>query len=184
MTACRYLHNTSRRLKYNSDTRICKYDKGNGSTILNSNNDFKKVDYNIFRKKIVELSPTHDPKQHQQSKLSDPFSTKLTDSLSRMLISININQAYHPDVDRAPFMDQQKQRFTQQLQYDHRNFKKLLGFATTGEIIIYRDRLFKRVDGVAMGSPLGPTLQTSSQYIKTRNGKNMTIPLQLIGGSR
>ena len=42
-------------------------------------------------------------------------------------------------------------------QYDRRHFKKLLCFATSGEFI-YRDRLFRQVDGVAMGSPLGPTL--------------------------
>ena len=41
--------------------------------------------------------------------------------------------------------------------FDKRHFQKLLKFATSGEFL-YKDRLFRQVDGVAMGSPLGPTL--------------------------
>ena len=36
-------------------------------------------------------------------------------------------------------------------------FTKLLRYATSG-MFLYRDRLFKQVDGVAMGSPLGPSI--------------------------
>ena len=36
-------------------------------------------------------------------------------------------------------------------------FKKLLKFATSG-IFMYKDKLYRQVDGVAMGSPLGPSL--------------------------
>ena len=36
-------------------------------------------------------------------------------------------------------------------------FLKLLKFATSG-MFLYNDRLYKQVDGVAMGSPLGPSL--------------------------
>ena len=36
-------------------------------------------------------------------------------------------------------------------------FKKLLNIATGG-MFMYKDKLFKQVDGVAMGSPLGPSL--------------------------
>ena len=42
-------------------------------------------------------------------------------------------------------------------EYERKHFRKLLLYATSGEFL-YRDRLFKQVDGVAMGSPLGPTL--------------------------
>ena len=41
--------------------------------------------------------------------------------------------------------------------FDRKHFKKLLNYATSGEFI-YGDKLYKQVDGVAMGSPLGPTL--------------------------
>jgi hypothetical protein len=36
-------------------------------------------------------------------------------------------------------------------------FKKLLQYATSG-MFMYKDQLYKQVDGVAMGSPLGPSL--------------------------
>ena len=41
--------------------------------------------------------------------------------------------------------------------FERKHFKKLLQIATSGEFL-YRDKLFKQIDGVAMGSPLGPTL--------------------------
>ena len=37
------------------------------------------------------------------------------------------------------------------------DFKKMLEFVTSG-LFLYRDKLYKQVDGVTMGSPLGPTL--------------------------
>ena len=37
------------------------------------------------------------------------------------------------------------------------DFKKMLEFATSG-MFLYKDKLYKQVDGVTMGSPLGPTL--------------------------
>ena len=41
--------------------------------------------------------------------------------------------------------------------FDRKNFLKLLRFATSGEFL-YKDKIFKQVDGVAMGSPLVLTL--------------------------
>ena len=41
--------------------------------------------------------------------------------------------------------------------YDRAHFEKLLEYATSS-LFIYRDKVYKQVDGVAMGSPLGPTL--------------------------
>ena len=41
--------------------------------------------------------------------------------------------------------------------YDIRHFRKLLKFACNG-IFLYKDSIFKQVNGVAMGSPLAPTL--------------------------
>ena len=41
--------------------------------------------------------------------------------------------------------------------YAQRHFKKLLLFATSGEFL-HNGKLYKQIDGVAMGSPLGPTL--------------------------
>ena len=37
------------------------------------------------------------------------------------------------------------------------NFKKLLNLATKG-IFLYKDKLYQQIDGVSMGSPLGPTI--------------------------
>ena len=36
-------------------------------------------------------------------------------------------------------------------------FKKLLNLATKG-IFLYKDKLYQQIDGVSMGSPLGPTI--------------------------
>ena len=41
--------------------------------------------------------------------------------------------------------------------FDKATFKHLLRLATSG-IFLYRDRCFRQVDGVTMGSPLGPTM--------------------------
>ena len=41
--------------------------------------------------------------------------------------------------------------------FDKKTFKELLKFATSG-VFLYKDRLFKQVDGVTMGPSLGPTL--------------------------
>lgn len=41
--------------------------------------------------------------------------------------------------------------------FERKHFKKLLQIATSGEFL-YKDRIYKQLDGVAMGSPLGPTL--------------------------
>ena len=41
--------------------------------------------------------------------------------------------------------------------FKKKEFIKLMKFATGG-MFLYNDRLFKQVDGVAMGSPLGPSL--------------------------
>ena len=38
------------------------------------------------------------------------------------------------------------------------DFIKLLQLATEG-MFLYRDKLYRQIDGVAMGSPLGPTLE-------------------------
>ena len=41
--------------------------------------------------------------------------------------------------------------------FDRKHFRKLLSMATSGEFL-YKEQLYRQVDGVAMGSPLGPTL--------------------------
>ena len=41
--------------------------------------------------------------------------------------------------------------------FDRKHFRKLLEFATSG-VFHHKDVLYKQIDGVAMGSPLGPTL--------------------------
>ena len=41
--------------------------------------------------------------------------------------------------------------------YEAKHFKKLLAMATSGEFL-YKDKLYRQIDGVSMGSPLGPTL--------------------------
>ena len=40
---------------------------------------------------------------------------------------------------------------------DKIHFKKLLQYATSS-MFMYKEKIYKQVDGVAMGSPLGPTL--------------------------
>ena len=41
--------------------------------------------------------------------------------------------------------------------FDKKTFKKLLHMATSG-IFVYRERYYQQIDGVTMGSPLGPTM--------------------------
>ena len=41
--------------------------------------------------------------------------------------------------------------------FERKHFKKLLQYATSGEFL-YKSSLYRQVDGVSMGSPLGPTL--------------------------
>ena len=41
--------------------------------------------------------------------------------------------------------------------YEKNIFKTVLHIATEG-MFIYRDKLYQQIDGVAMGSPLGPTI--------------------------
>ena len=43
------------------------------------------------------------------------------------------------------------------------DFIKLLQLATEG-MFLYRDKLYRQIDGVAMGSPLGPTLANFFQH--------------------
>ena len=47
------------------------------------------------------------------------------------------------------------------LPFDRGTFVKLLRIATTG-MFMYKDKLFQQIDGVAVGSPLGPTLANFS----------------------
>ena len=42
--------------------------------------------------------------------------------------------------------------------FNKKQFKELLELATLNSYFIFNDKLYKQVDGVAMGSPLGPTL--------------------------
>ena len=42
--------------------------------------------------------------------------------------------------------------------FDHNNFRKLLGFAVKDNHFIFDGKLDDQIDGVAMGSPLGPIL--------------------------
>ena len=39
--------------------------------------------------------------------------------------------------------------------FDRKHFRKLLSLATSGEVL-YKEQLYRQVDGVAMGSSLGP----------------------------
>ena len=41
--------------------------------------------------------------------------------------------------------------------FDKKTFKKLMTIATSG-IFMYRERYYRQIDGVTMGSPLGPTM--------------------------
>ena len=58
--------------------------------------------------------------------------------------------------------------------------KKLLQFATSGEFL-YKDKVYKQVDGVAMGSPLGPTL--ANLFLASQESRwtlDQSAPLQYL----
>ena len=63
-------------------------------------------------------------------------------------------------------------------------FKKMLEIATSG-MFLYRDKLYKQVDGVSMGSPLGPTIANfclahfESQLLSNNSDKNSSPNLYL-----
>ena len=64
--------------------------------------------------------------------------------------------------------------------YDVRHFRKLLQFATSGEFL-YRDKLYRQVDGVSMGSPIAPTLanlflaKLESDWLKAEGAPNIYL---------
>ena len=63
-------------------------------------------------------------------------------------------------------------------------FKKMLEIATSG-MFLYRDKLYKQVDGVSMGSPLGPTIANfclahfESQLLSNNSDENSSPNLYL-----
>ena len=241
----RYLHRTLRKLKKNDSIRICKFDKGQGTVILDSVDYYNKLDNIVYSEKFEEVNVDSDPKKHPVLKTessiqyflkryikpfvsSDVFNFILPNGSRpgaiyglakvhkentplRPVVSMvgtaqyNLAQ-YLNDIIRPIIPDQymlsSTADFVQKLKsyvfpanfsivsfdvvslftnvplneiieiasdyvysdvsankpgYEKTHFKKLLKFATSGEFL-YKDKLFRQVDGVAMGSPLGPTL--------------------------
>ena len=61
---------------------------------------------------------------------------------------------------------------TDKLQYrdcslDRTQFRKLLGFAVKENHFVFNGQLFDQIDGVAMGSPLGPSTQCWTELTMT-----------------
>ena len=64
-------------------------------------------------------------------------------------------------------------------------FIKLLRLATQGQFL-YKDILYKQIDGVTMGSPLGPTIANfflanlENRTLKNRNQCSPKLPLRYV----
>ena len=70
-------------------------------------------------------------------------------------------------VDKAFTNDWFNQSYDLNLQKDQ--LAKLLEIATTNQLCQFNGQLFEQIDGVAMGSPLGPLMPTSSCVISKRS---------------
>ena len=254
------LHRTLRNLRNNKSIKVCRFDKGSGTVVLDTDDYFSKLDSIVLSNKFVELAVT-DHKHHPTVKTeasiqyylnryikphvsNDLFKgmypkgsrpgaiyglakvhkagtplrpvismintpqyglAKYLDKVikpnipsSKMLNSTNEFISKVNDIDLAHsqlvsydvqnlftnvpleeiidiacdyvYSDQSSTRPN----YERKHFKKLLKLATSGEFL-YKDRLFKQVDGVSMGSPLGPTLANlflasmESEWLNSRN---------------
>ena len=61
-----------------------------------------------------------------------------------------------------------------------KDLSELLKLATTESFFIFDNKLYKQINGVAMGSPLGPTLaNTISAFMKKFGLMNLLISLNL-----
>ena len=239
------LHKTLRNLKQNKEIKVCKYDKGNGTVVMDSDIYYEKLDAIVGTDKFCEIpvpeSANHHPvikvENSLQYYLNRYIKTHVEDSIfSRILpsgsrpgalyglakvhkaniplrpvISMTGTAQYHlakylDDVIKpsipATFMLSSTSDFISRIRdctipanhcfvsydvvslftnvplqevidiacdyvyhrhsetkpkYEEKHFRKLLCFATQG-IFLYKDKLYKQTDGVAMGSPLAPTL--------------------------
>ena len=239
------IHKTVRNLKKNANMKICRFDKGNGTQVMNSKEYHAKLDDIALNDKFVEVEVHNDicshpvikteraiqyylgryikshatpdvyramypigsspgaiygmAKVHKQgiplrpviSMINTPqyglarylddsikpcipkrfmlaSSTDFVESLSKIefpaqyamvsfdVVSLFTNVPLDDAINTAceyVYSDESPSKPT----YDKRHFHRLLKFATSGEFM-YREKLYKQIDGVAKGSPLGPTL--------------------------
>lgn len=238
----KHLHKTLRKLKKNDSIRICSFDKGSGTVIMNSSEYYDKLDSIVFSNKFTELSVPdieHHPvlkteksiqyylrryiKSHIDTNIFDRILPngcqpgaiyglakvhKVGTPLRPVISMIKTPQyelakflnSYIKDVTPKTYMLESTDEFLGKVSsiqlnrskylvsfdveslftniplrevidlacekvygaesippFEKRHFKKLLEYATAGEFL-YKDRLFRQIDGVAMGSPLAPTL--------------------------
>ena len=241
------LHRVLRRLRNNDKIKICRYDKGTGTVILDSSDYHAKLDDIVNTEKFVKLcvEPIDDCKKHPVIKTENAIQyylkTYIKDHVTKDIYETIFPNGCHPGAlyglakvhkpncplrpvvsmigtpqynlgkyldsiikpvipsqhmlsSTNEFIDKLKEcvlpknnlfvsfdvvsLFTNvplnevidiccDLVYDNdsptkpgyskKHFKRLLQFATGGEFM-YNDQLYKQVDGVAMGSPLAPTL--------------------------
>ena len=80
---------------------------------------------------------------------------------NQVMVSLNIkslftNVSLQEAIDLIPDKIYDKNLNANQLPIKKKIFKKLFNLATKG-IFLYKDKLFQQIEGVFMGSPLGPT---------------------------
>ena len=239
------IHKTLRRLRSNSGIRICKYDKGRGTVILNADDYFKKLDSIILTNKFVEVTvpdnPIHHPTIKTEKSIQSYINRHIRTHISAETLSLispvgskpgsayGLAKIHKKDVPLRPVISMvgtpqyglakylnniikptipsnhmlsSTTDFIERLKainlpsrhslvsfdvqslftnvplneaidlacryvydhnspskpsYDRKHFKKLLMYATSGEFL-YNQKMYRQVDGVAMGSPLAPTL--------------------------
>ena len=237
------LHKTLRNLRSNPKIKICRFDKGAGTVILNTDDYYSKLDKIVLSNKFSEITVVdykHHPILKSEASIqyylnryikshvtNDVFKTiypkgskpgaiyglakvhkddiplrpiismintpqyglaKYLDSVikpnipsAHMLNSTNefIEKIHDLNLSNSKLVSYDVESLftnvpldeiidtacdyvyselsTTKPNYERKHFKKLLRLATSGEFL-YQDRVFKQVDGVSMGSPLGPTL--------------------------
>ena len=202
-------HNTLKKLALDKKIKVCKFDKGNGVVILDSENYFEKLDKIILDKtKFVEVKMDSE---NNPGKLYGTCKVHKTDNPLRPVISMintaefnlakwldsyikpNIPNTYsvsstgeflnglkdvifevgdkivsfdvvslYTNIPLAETIDivvddLYKEESVRIPPVPKKVFKRLLQIATGG-MFMHQNKLFKQVDGVAMGSPLGPSL--------------------------
>ena len=237
------LHRTLRGLRSNEKIKVCRFDKGSGTVILNSDAYYTKLDSIILTEKFEQVpvqDQAHHPVLKSQNSLQYYLNRYIKPHVSeeiyrkiypsggqpgavyglvkvhklgkplRPVICMRNTPQYElaryldrvikpviPDAHMLPstksFLDKisnidlhgkklvsfdvvslftnvplqevidkacdyvYRDDSTSKPSYDRVHFKKLLHFATSG-LFLYKDDVYRQTDGVAMGSPLGPTL--------------------------
>ena len=110
---------------------------------------------------LDEIIKPHIPSQHMVNSTSSFIQRLKTFCFSKsdILISFDVVSLFTnvPLTETIDMITERVYKSSTKPQFDKLVFKKLLEISTSG-LFMYKNKLFRQIDGVSMGSPLGPTL--------------------------